>query len=220
MQMSIKAPQDAIIDEICVKEGGFFDSGQALFECKLQNPLKGKKSFKMAVTQHIGISRYTILRSIEESKARQRELKEYLVATENLQLREGTKSSPADLVAQLTLAEGAEKYTERSDVIHVVGNRAGCAAKIIGDLIRSGVDPANIYLLRTDGDKTTPIGKNFPNIKLVTNYKDQEQILGILENLAKTNKDKKIEFHSGWGFLSEKDDFVAKIEKLNLVKLR
>lgn len=104
--------------------------------------------------------------------------------------------------------------TAPDNIIHIIGNRAGCATKILGNLTQAG--HKDIRILFADGDKSTPIIANAaPGSTIqIKSYMDQENILKQLEKLARENPNKKIMFHPGWGFLSEKDDFVLKMEEL------
>ncbi|MBL0318612.1 MAG: hypothetical protein IPP74_04895 [Alphaproteobacteria bacterium] len=111
--------------------------------------------------------------------------------------------------AQLTLRQRAGH--DNNNAIHVIGNRSGCAVKLLGDFKQYGYD---VRVLYTPGDITTPIiqhAEDGTTIK-VSSYTNQDEILGVLKQLAKANPMKTIVFHPGWGFLSEKDDFVKRME--------
>ena len=103
---------------------------------------------------------------------------------------------------------------EVKDAIHLIGNRTGCAVKLAGDLKTAGLD---VHLTYSRDDNSTAIVNNFAKDKmhLISNYNDQEAVLTTLKDLSKKNPNKKIMFHPGWGFLSENDEFVKKVEELN-----
>jgi pyruvate carboxylase len=111
----------------------------------------------------------------------------------------------------LSLSEEAKPNHQNE--IHIVGNRAGCAAKLYGDLMQAGCDARVLY---TAGDITTPVIANAAagEAILVASYNDHDTILASLKKIAEENPGKKIFFHPGWGFLSEDDAFVAKVEEL------
>ena len=112
----------------------------------------------------------------------------------------------------LTLNEFAKAGHENE--IHVIDNRAGCATKLYADLKQAGY---NVRIFCAPGDETTPVVTNaLPGEVIpISHYNDQKAVLEALAQLAQAHKDKKIYLHPGWGFLSENDEFVAKLETLS-----
>ena len=133
----------------------------------------------------------------------------------------GTKQAePTDLekigynpATRLSITENGVS-NEVTDAIHLIGNRTGCAVKLAGDLKTAGLD---VHLTYSRDDNSTAIVSNFAKDKmhLISNYNDQEAVLTTLKDLSNKNPHKKIMFHPGWGFLSENDEFVKKVEELN-----
>lgn len=110
------------------------------------------------------------------------------------------------------LTQGDKPTQGLENVIHVVGNRGGCAAKILGDLEQIGQDVRVMYV---DGDDTTPVIANLPAEQRlrVKSYADQNAVIASLRALADANTGKTILLHPGWGFLSENDAFVKRVEQ-------
>ncbi|HLF65978.1 MAG TPA: biotin carboxylase N-terminal domain-containing protein, partial [Gammaproteobacteria bacterium] len=103
--------------------------------------------------------------------------------------------------------------TFNSNEIHIIDNRAGCAAKLYADLKRA---KCTVRILYVNEDASTPIIANaLPDeIIRVDSYNDHNSVLNALRDQAKAHSDKEIYLHPGWGFLSEDYGFVSKVEKL------
>lgn len=103
------------------------------------------------------------------------------------------------------------KIDTDSEYVDLVINRAGCAAKLSGDLIEAGNE---VYVVYERADKHTPVIQNFDPDKTIQirNYQDYDVIIKATRDIhEKTGK--KVRVHPGWGFLSEDPEFVATFEK-------
>jgi acetyl/propionyl-CoA carboxylase alpha subunit/pyruvate/oxaloacetate carboxyltransferase len=110
----------------------------------------------------------------------------------------------------LTLTEAAKQGHEQE--IHVIGNRDTSGIKLLTDLKQVNCD---VRLLYVDTDKDTALikhAKEHEKILVKDYHKEYKSILGALRKLAQENPEKIIYFHPGWGFLSEKSDFVKEME--------
>ncbi|MGA2655003.1 MAG: biotin carboxylase N-terminal domain-containing protein [Gammaproteobacteria bacterium] len=110
----------------------------------------------------------------------------------------------------LTLTAAAKSGHEKE--IHVIGNRDTSGIKLLTDLKQANCDARLLY---ETSDKDTALIKNAKDhekILVKTYYKQYKPILDALKKLAEENPDKTIYFHPGWGFLSEKPDFVKEME--------
>lgn len=96
--------------------------------------------------------------------------------------------------------------------VELVINRAGCAAKIEGDLKEHGLDPIIIY---TQADKDTPVIRDAAKgaKRRVRSYTDHEEIIKTIRAVMAENPGKTIRIQPGWGFVSEDHAFVAKLEE-------
>lgn len=161
-------------------------------------------------TLMLGKEEQSLLEKPEESALLESKEKKELIQEQDglmADLRKRGYNAPA-------LSVSPSSKLGHDDEIHIIGNRAGCAAKLYGDLRQAGRN--NIRILYVAGDETTPViaGSKSGEALEVASYNNQDVIIAKLKEIAAENPSKKIYFHPGWGFLSEKDDFVAMVEEL------
>lgn len=208
MEHTVRAPKDLTITHILCQEGDMLTQGQVVMEC-------GTLEEKQDLSQEKEQEKKPSLRRKAPVAAEMDEVEKEPEEDKTIPLLEMPEPTEAQkrghYIPAWTQGEGAGNGKE--EWLHVVGNRAGCAAKIAGDLTQAGHD---VVVLYTEKDKTTPVVKHAPKGKAVRigDYTNQEEMIETLRTLAKANPGKKILFHPGWGFLSEKSDFVEKVEKL------
>jgi pyruvate carboxylase len=189
----ITAAEDGYIESIDVQQGADVTLGQLLMKYRKNETVADLSVFTEDQTHF----------DLTLAKNRHRAFSHSAQAIEKMLLKK------EEAIAQMV----AEKESFENE-IHIIGNRAGCAKKLYDDLKKSG---RHVKVLYVKGDKSTPVIQNAltsGEAIEVTSYNDHQVILNVLEKLAQNNPGKKIFFHPGWGFLSEDDAFVAKVETL------
>ncbi len=207
METTMRAPSDGMID-IAIKAGDMVARGQILARYHKKQTAENTSSTKVTLgnTKEFFNQTEEITDTLsEEIKNKQQEIKTKLLM-EDLH-RSGYYGQP--------LSIKPNSITGQKDEIHVIDNRAGCATKLYADLKQAGY---KVRILCAPGDETTAVIANAKKGEVIPikHYNDQEAVLKALENIATHNetKGKKIFLHPGWGFLSENDEFVAKLEAM------
>lgn len=189
----ITAAEDGYIESVDVQQGADVTLGQPLMKYRKNETVADLSVFTEDQTHF----------DLTLAKNRHRAFSHSAQAIEKMLPKK------EEAIAQMV----AEKESFENE-IHVIGNRAGCAKKIYDDLKKSG---RHVKILYVKGDKSTPVIQNAltsGEAIEVASYNNHQVILSVLEKLAQNNSGKKIFFHPGWGFLSEDDAFVAKVETL------
>lgn len=216
MQIEVKARRAGKIESIALKAGDDVREGAVILSYEkshLASETKSVKDIPVAVNEEvagkISARKEKVAQELTLAKGKLEE------AERALSTLEGTQSLQKSGLAynRRSLSKGQVGFTLRADrAIHVIGNRAGCAAKIKGDLEQFGAD---VRLMHTDSDKTTPVVQSCAESKRIkiNSYTDHEEIIAELKKISEANAGRQIFFHPGWGFLSEKDEFVRKMEE-------
>ncbi len=213
------AKASGIVADICIENGKAFDAGQILIKFNVANPLQDKKDnnivYQLNDTELKNV-KTLIAKSLSANENELNQIKQALL--EQIRIIERQLQPTAAISGYnsptLDFTENSKQKAKESNVVHIIGNRGVCATKIVSDLKQAGENDIRILLL--EGDKSTPLGKTYPKDKAIeiSSYINQDEMINVLTNLARNNPDKVFAFHPGYGYLSEKDDFVAKIENL------
>lgn len=189
MEHHLKASHDGVIENIDVQVGDSVENKQALVSYEFKEPPPN------AIEVHI-----TALR--DANQAAIANVKTYL-----------DENAPKEVIGySLPTNENVRQPQPDNLYVELVINRAGCNAKIAGDLQAAGLDTIMLYV---DSDKETPvIQAQAEDAKhQIRDYMDQEEMVATIKAVLAKNEGKTVRIHPGWGFLSEKHEFVARLEE-------
>jgi acetyl/propionyl-CoA carboxylase alpha subunit len=231
MLTTVTAERDFEVNQILLKPKEFIGKDQALFKLKTKEIQVANTNIRTAETKTLEAIGRNLDKALKSFDATEKKID---VPAPKKRTKEQTAAQKRGANRKELTKNPDSNLLKDNNIIHLVDNRGGCASKIINDLEQLGQDYRELYV---PSDASTPVvkatdpkklialkefkpnpKKKSPNDKepeqVLAGYVDQDQIIEKIKKLASENPGKKIHFHPGWGFLAEKEDFVAKLEKL------
>ncbi len=218
---TIRAKKDGVIDNIKLPKNGMIQPGDELAYYQKKpnaNTHSNVKNMAALDLQEIKKRQETCLAESKKLGAK------LTIKLNHIHAEAGANQSiftPSDDVMQQLNKTGynakpitiASTATFDPNEIHIINNRAGCAAKLYADLKQAG---CQVRILYVKDDASTPIIANVDpsDTILIDDYKNHDSILNALRNQTKMHTNNQFYLHPGWGFLSEDYSFVAKVEAL------
>lgn len=222
----VKAPMGAMVSRVMVESGQSVKKGDPIMiieAMKMETTIQADRDGVIeAVNVQAGdtVNVETVLAAFESAAPAPNEIEQRISALRkaNRAAADGVaeyldQNAPKNVIGYSAAAnENFRQPQPDNPYVELVINRAGCNAKIAGDLQDAGMDTIMLYV---NSDKDTPVIRGAANgaTRQVRSYTDHDEMLSTIRSVLAENEGKAVRIHPGWGFLSEAHSFVAKLEQ-------